>query len=305
MSRRRKRSPPSAPTFVDRWRRIAVVAWRGWNDDQAQIWSAAIAFYSLFSLAPILLIATTLAGVVYGESAVTGRLQEQLRGFMGQAGAEFAAELVRRVQIHQGGWWPTLTGLALIVYGSTIAVSTLQQAFDIIWRAHGPGASGALSWIRRRALGVAVALFVGLLLLASVIAGTVLSTATTWADRWTDVPASTRVAGDAIVTLTLAVALFAVLFRYLPSIRPGWRDVWPGALITGALFALGRVGLSLYLSHAAVASTYGAAGTLVVVLLWIYYSAQILLVGAEITSARMQVDRGVTLPAAAGARRVS
>lgn len=285
----RPRTAPSPRRASLRWLRIVQVAVAGWSQHNDSTWSAALAFHGLFSLAPILLIATMVAGVVLGEGAADGRLDAELRGTLGEPGARFASELVQRTRQLRIGWWPTLAGAALIVYGASSGVNCLKNALDAIWEVPSNRKRRYLALAGDRLLGIAVALLVGLLLLASVVATTLLASAATWLDAWMPQHRGLRVAGETATTLALVIVLFAALFKYLPSVRLRWSDVWAGAAITGLLFAVGKVALGMYLGRTAIASTYGAAGAVVVILLWAYYSAQILLFGAEITCARARV----------------
>jgi membrane protein len=288
--------------IVHRWGRILQLAGAGWARHDDSTWSAALAFHGLFSLAPTLLIATMVAGAVLGEGAADGRLDAELRRSLGDSGAQLATELVQHTWYLRVGWWPSLAGVVLILYGASSAVNCLKGALDSIWEVAARPKSRFWSLALDRLIGIAFILFVGVLLLASVVASTMLASATGWVDQWMPNHRGLRVVTESATTLALVIVLFAALFKFLPSVRLTWRDVWAGAALTGLLFAVGKIALGMYLGRTAIASTYGAAGAVVVILLWAYYSAQILLLGAEITCARARVlGRGPELRQAASA----
>lgn len=283
------KSTAPAPGFARRWARILRDAGAGWWRKRATLWSAALAFYTLFSLAPTLLIATKVAGAILGESAVDGRLDRELEGVWGSAAADFVADLMRRTRLQQSGWLPTATGVVLVLYGATIAFNTLRQAIDALWEIEPDGSRFVRTALVDRALGLVVALLVGIMLLLSVVASTVLAAASEWIDQRTNLHFGLQMIGDGVTTLALFALLFTVLLKILPNVALSWLDVLPGAVITAVLFAGGKLALSLYLGRAAISSTYGAAGALVVILIWTYYSAQILLFGAEVVRAQVEM----------------
>ena len=254
-----------------------------WVDDDAASKGAALAYYTLFSLAPLLLIVISVAGLVFGPEAARGEIFGQLQGLVGAPGAAAIQQLLESVSRPADGWLATGVGLALMLVGATTVFAELQNTLDRIWRAPARPNGGLWPLLRARLLSFGLILGLGFLLMVSLVFSAALSAAQHW---W-----SPRLQGwDTAVTLinlattfTLVTLMFAMIFKLMPRVRIEWSDVWVGALVTACLFTVGRLLLGAYLGHGSVASGFGAAGSLVVVLVWVYYSAQIFLLGAEFT----------------------
>ena len=254
-----------------------------WVDDDAASKGAALAYYTLFSLAPLLLIVISVAGLVFGPEAARGEIFGQLQGLVGAPGAAAIQQLLESVSRPADGWLATGVGLALMLVGATTVFAELQNTLDRIWRAPARPNGGLWPLLRARLLSFGLILGLGFLLMVSLVFSAALSAAQQW---W-----SPRLQGwDTAVTLinlattfTLVTLMFAMIFKLMPRVRIEWSDVWVGALVTACLFTVGRLLLGAYLGHGSVASGFGAAGSLVVVLVWVYYSAQIFLLGAEFT----------------------
>lgn len=245
---------------------------------------AALAYYTLFSLAPLLLIAISVAGLFFGEDAARGQIVEQLRLVMGEAGATVIQDLLASVRQPGEGFAATAIGVGLLLLGATSVFAELQDALDRIWRV--PARVPTSSWlelVRTRILSFGMILAIGFLLIVSLLA----STATeALGERWNLLLGGwypLAVATNAIVAFALVTAMFALIYKVMPRVRVLWRDVWIGALFTALLFTLGKSLISRYIAGSGTMSAFGAAGSLVVVLLWVYYSAQIFLIGAEFT----------------------
>lgn len=245
---------------------------------------AALAYYTLFSLAPLLLIVISVAGLVFGEAAARGEIQAQLDALMGQRGAMAVQDLLASVHQPAMGLAATLLGVALLALGATSVFAELQDALDRIWRV--PAQVRDNSWlrlVRSRLLSYGVILALGFLLTVSLVASAVLSALGRALDpllgSWNTIVEAVNAASS----FTLAAVVFALIFKVMPRVQVQWKDVWIGALFTAALFSLGKLLIGLYIARSAVASGFGAAGSLVVVLLWVYWSAQILMIGAEFT----------------------
>ena len=248
-----------------------------WVDDYAPSMGAALAYYTLFSIAPLLLIVIAVAGLAFGDQAARGEIFEQLNGLMGPEGAGAVEKLLQSADRPAEGVVATLTGVVLLVLGASTVFGELQNALDRIWRApERENASGWWSLIRTRLLSFGMILGIAFLLMVSLAMSAAISALGKW---W----------GAHLVDLALNFALTAVLFgliyKVIPRVRIAWRDVWIGAAVTALLFAVGKVLIGLYLGRSSVASAYGAAGSLVVMMVWVYYSAQIFLLGAEFTRA--------------------
>ena len=245
---------------------------------------AALAYYTLFSLAPLLLIVISVAGLFFGEDAARGQIVAQLRLVMGAAGASAIQELLASVRQPGEGLAATLLGVALLLVGATTVFGELQDALDRIWRA--PARALTNSWlmlVQTRLLSFGMILAIGFLLVVSLLASTALEVI---GQHWNLMLGGwypLAVATNAVVAFALVTAMFALIYKVMPSVRVLWRDVWIGALFTALLFTLGKSLISRYIGGSGITSAFGAAGSLVAVLLWVYYSAQIFLIGAEFT----------------------
>ncbi|MCA0174741.1 MAG: YihY/virulence factor BrkB family protein [Proteobacteria bacterium] len=257
---------------------------RAWVDDKAPSRGAALAYYTLFSMAPLLLIVVAVAGLWLGPEAARGEVFAQVRDMAGEPAALAVEGALRSVSRPEDGVVATLVGLVLMLVGATTVFAELQATLDLIWRAPPPKATSLWSLLRARVLSFGLILGLGFLLVVSLALGALVAMLQKW---WMP-----HLAGwvwvhqvlDLVLGLGLMTLLFALIYKVMPRVQLGWRDVWVGALVTAVLLTLGRWGISFYLGHAAVASGYGAAGSLVAVLVWVYYSAQIFLLGAEFTA---------------------
>ncbi|MDP3699417.1 MAG: YihY/virulence factor BrkB family protein [Hylemonella sp.] len=257
---------------------------QSWLDDHAPSMGAALAYYTLFSLAPLLLIVISVAGLVFGEEAARGEITLQLQSLMGDAGARAVQDLLTSVNEPTKGLFATAVGLLLLLLGATSVFAELQDALDRIWRVPTRiRANGWLALLRARLLSFGMILAIGFLLTVSLLMSAVLALVGRSVEPlfggWFVVGA----VANAIVGFLLVAAMFAIIYKVLPRARVQWNDVWTGAVFTAILFSLGKLLISLYISRFGVSSGFGAAGSLVIVLLWVYYSAQVFLFGAEFT----------------------
>ena len=260
--------------------RIAKRSVQGWLDDGASSMGAALAFYTLFSMAPLLLVAITIAGFWIGREAAQDLLIAQLSELTGPKGAAGIQFLVQAT--HGSSYLPAAVGTAVLFVGATTVFNELKNDLDRIWRVHATRPKGFFAVVRRRLLSVAMVLVIGFLMLVSLVASTVISGLgeKIFAGAWETV----RVLEFASSFLVV-MGLFAMIYKMLPSTRVAWGDVWVGAAVTSVLFWLGKLLIGIYLGRAAVGSMFGAAGALVVLVAWVYYSAQVFLLGAEFTRA--------------------
>jgi membrane protein len=255
-----------------------------WTEDKAGALAAALAYYALFSLAPLVLIAVAVAGLVFGQRAAEGELYSQLAGLMGESGARAVQHLVASMsQKRSGGIAATAVGLATLLFGASKVFGQLQDSLNTIWKAERRTGGGLVGFLRTRLFSFGMVLGFGFLLLASLVLSTVLELAGEHLGPMMPVSVAGGQALDVVVSLVVFALLFALLYKLVPDTDVAWGDVWPGALATAVLFALGKIGIGLYLRKAGVASSYGAAGSVIILLLWIYYSAMILYLGAEFT----------------------
>jgi membrane protein len=257
----------------------------GWFEDSAPRHGAAIAYYTLFALAPVLLVVIAIAGLVFGEDAVRGEIVGQLAGLLGTEGALAVQGMLQRASEPRDGITATLVGSAGLLFATTGAFLELQAALNRIWRvapSDEPGIDVKGLVVRRvRSLGVVVA--IGFLLMVSLSVNAALSAfATWWSAATPGWPLVLGVANQIIGVLVMTI-LFSVLFRVLPDVVLSWRDVATGAFVTSILFALGQRLIGLYLGQTSLASPFGAAGTIAVILVWVYYASQIILLGAVFT----------------------
>jgi membrane protein len=272
-----------------------------WSDDYAASMGAALAYYTIFSIAPLFVIAIALAGFFFGEDAARGEIFGQLRGLIGDEGASAIQGVVKSAGQTGHGTFAAIAGVVTLLLGATSVFGELQSDLDRIWDSPKPKQSGLWGMLRGRVLSFGMVLGIGFLLLVSLVLSAALSALghfwSGWFPGWEVLlQVINFVVGFAVVT-----GLFAMIYKLLPRCDIGWKDVWIGAMVTSLLFSVGKLLIGLYLGKSSVASSFGAAGSLVIVLLWVYYSAQIFLLGAEFTwvySYRHGTRRHLEKPAA-------
>ncbi|MEO6278258.1 YihY/virulence factor BrkB family protein [Roseateles sp.] len=269
--------------------RVLQLTFDGFLADRGPRMGAAIAYYTLFSLAPLLLIVVSVAGLVWGGEAVRGELVSQLGGLLGDSAAATVEQMLKSVAWPVGGWLNTLVGLGLMLVGATTVFAELQDALDTIWRVPVRPLQGWWAWLRARLLSFGLILGLSFLLLVSLLLGAVMSVAETWWKPWFGEWLYFAGVANAVISQGLVVAVFALIFKWMPRARIAWRDVLLGALVTAGLFELGRTVIGIYLRSTGVVSGFGAAASVVALLVWVYFSAQILLIGAEFTWAYARV----------------
>ena len=255
-----------------------------WNDDSAQSMGAALAYYTTFSLTPVLIIAIAIAGMVFGPEAARGEIVYHLNGLVGVDGAKAVVGLLASASRPSSSIIASIVGLVTLLVGATSIFAELQSALDRIWRAPTiQRPAGMIALLRSRLLSFGMVVALGFLLLVSLVIDATLTALSKWGG--TLFPATVVILQGLNLTFGFAVTtlLFAMAYRILPRARIAWSDVWVGAAVTAALFTVGKYFVGLYLGKAAVTSGFGAAGSLVIILLWVYYSAQIFLLGAEFT----------------------
>ena len=280
-------------------------AWTEFGEDKAQRLGASLAYYTVFSIAPLLLIAVSIAGLVFGAEAAQGAIQQQLTGVLGESTAKSINEMVLMAAKPRSGKLAMTVGIITLLFGAAGVFGQLQAALDTIWNVEKPKKAGFMGMIRDRFLSMTMVMGVGFLLLVSLVIDTAISAMGKFLGARLPGGEALLHAGQLIFSFVLVTAVFALMFRYLPHLRVEWRDVWIGSVFTSLLFVLGKFALGLYIGKAAVGSTYGAAGSLVVILIWVYWSAQILFFGAEMTQvyarshgsmAGKRVDKGQEEP---------
>jgi len=262
------------------WWRLLRGAARGWVDDAAPSMGAALAFYTLFSLAPLLIITVAVAGFFIGEGEAEGLLMQQMTQLMGDGATGAIAKVMHAANERGSGVIAAIFGLAALLLGATTVFTELQRDLDIIWRSPRTKAKNVWTLVLSRLLSFGIVLAIGFLLLVSLVVSTAISAVSDVLFEGSRVLAQ---GGEFATSFLVITLLFAAIYKLLPSRHIRWGDVWVGAAVTSLLFNIGKILIGLYLSRATVGSPYGAAGTLVVLILWIYYSAQIFFFGAEFT----------------------
>lgn len=254
-----------------------------WMEDKALRLSAALAYYSIFSIAPLFVIAIGIAGVVLGEEAVQGQLQATLSDYVGPVAAQSVQEMVKSAAKPGQGAVATVVGFATLLLGAGGVFGQLKDALNSIWEVKSLSGSGVSGFVRERLLSFGMVLVIGFLLLASLLATTVIAGLSHYLEARFALPSFIWSAVNFVVSFGLSTALFALIFKVLPDAKIEWRSVWIGAGVTALLFELGKFGLSFYLGREGTASSFGAAGSIVLLLLWVYYASCILFFGAEFT----------------------
>ena len=256
--------------------------WKEFGDDKAQRLGASLAYYTIFSIAPLILIAIKIASVIFSDAQQ--KITNELHTVMGASAANSLTEILANADKHKGsGTFATIVSVGTLILGAAGVFGQLKDALNTIWNVEAKPAGGILGFIKQRFLSMAMVMGVGFLLLVSLLFDAALSAMGGWIGaRLPGGEAVMHIAGI-VVSFTMVTVLFAMIFRYLPDTRVEWRDVWFGAAFTSILFVLGKLGLGLYLGKGSVGSAYGAAGSLVIMLVWVYWSAQILFFGAEFT----------------------
>ena len=277
------------PAPVSYWLGILASAGRNWLQSHAFIYAAALAFFTVFSIAPVMIVVVTIVGLVLGEQAASGNLMDQLGEVLGPEAAEVVQTAVVNSQIDQSGIWPTVIGLVAIVVGATTVFAQMQRSLNQIWDvAPRPSRNSLWLFIKTRLLSLTIVLAIGFILTVSLLISVAMYAIMNFADQWLPVPEWVMVGVEVFLSTTVITLLFAAIFKILPDVMLTWRDVLVGALITAILFMLGQSLIAMYLTNTATASTYGAAGSLALLLLWVNYSSLILLFGASVTRARYE-----------------
>jgi membrane protein len=268
--------------FKATWQLVRTAA-ASWSDDYAPSMGAALSYYTLFSIAPLLLIVIAVAGLVFGAEAARGEIMAQLRDLMGEQGARAVQTMLQAASQPEKSALATLTGVVFLLIGATTVFAELQNALDRIWRAPARHRGGIWRLLRARLLSFGMILGIGFLLMVSLVASAALSALGRW---WGPMFSHWELLGRAIdmgVGFAMTTLGFALIYKIMPRVHIRWRDVWTGAAVTALLFTIGKLAIGLYIGKSGVTSVFGAAASFAVLLVWVYYSAQIFLMGAEFT----------------------
>jgi membrane protein len=264
--------------------RLLKATFTEYNEDKVPLLAAALAYYTVFSLAPLLIIVIAIAGSVFGEEAARGEIVGQIQGLVGQEGAEAIQVMLQNTQKpNSGGTIATIFGVITLLFGATGVFGQLQDALNLIWDVQPKPERGIKNFIQTRLLSFAMVVVVGFLLLVSLVISAVLAGVSNFfGAMFPGFILGGQILNILISFITITL-LFASIYKFLPDVHVPWKNLWVGAGVTAFLFTIGKFMIGLYLGNSSVGSTYGAAGSLVVILIWVFYSAQILLLGAEFT----------------------
>jgi len=283
---------------VSTWELLRATV-RLWSAQNAFQHAGALAFYTLFSMAPLLIIVIAMAGIFFGQEAVRGEISGQIAQFIGAEAAGVVEEAVRSSRIEEAGILPTLLGIGAVLFGATTVFAQMQASLNAIWGVKTrPSRSGIVAFLLTRIVSFGMVLVIGFLLLVSFLTTTALSAIMRFAGELMPMPELLASAMNLSVALVVTILLFAMIFKVLPDVRLSWGHVMRGAVLTGALFILGQYLISLYLTRAGPSSAYGAAGSLVAILMWVYYSTLIVFFGAAFTRENVRRRGGVIAPSA-------
>ncbi|MDX5379065.1 MAG: YihY/virulence factor BrkB family protein [Halomonas sp.] len=255
-----------------------------WLERNAFSYAGSLAFYTLFSLAPTVIIAVAVIGIVFGADAAQGEIVARFEGALGEEAARSIEQAVARSRIEESGLMPTLLGFGGLLVGATTVFAQMQYSLNMIWGVTAkPSRNSVLVFLKQRLLSLTVVLAIGFIMLVSLLVGVMVRAMLQAIGDAMPLVGPVTAGAEFLISLAVIAALFATIFKVLPDVVLSWRDVLLGAVVTALLFAIGRSAIASYLAYTATASTYGAAGSLVMILLWVYYSSLILLFGAAFT----------------------
>jgi len=252
-----------------------------WMDDRAPQLAAALAFYSIFSFAPVLIIVIAVASMAFGREAVREELLSRFREFLGPQGVRAVRAVIE--QARERSYLATAIGAATLAFGATAVFAELQEALNTVWGVKVKPGRSTKAFLRKRVLSFLMVIALGLMLLASLLLSTAISAAAEFVEGTLFLPPVVQQTVQFVVSFVVVMVLFACVYKVLPDVRMAWTDVWVGAAATALLFTIGKSLIGFYLATTSVGSAYGAAGSLVLLLVWVYYSAQVFLFGAEFT----------------------
>ena len=262
---------------------LATAAFANWKNDYAPSMGAALAYYTVFSIAPLLVIVIAVAALIFGQDAAHTAIMDQARGLIGENGAKTIEGMLASAQKPKQGMIASGLGIMALLIGATTVFAELETNLNRIWKVEEDEGSGIWHFIRTRLLSFGMVLAIGFLLIVSlVVSAGIAAWGKYWSGWFGGMEALLHVA-NFLVSVAIVTVLFAIIYKLMPRVTIHWRDVWIGALVTSILFSLGKFLIGLYIGKSGVESSYGAAGALVVLLVWVYYSAQTFLLGAEFT----------------------
>ena len=262
---------------------LAKTAFNNWMNDYAPSMGAALAYYTVFSIAPLLVIVIAVAALIFGQDAAHAAIMDQARGMIGENGAKAIEGMLASAQKPKQGMIASTLGILVLLIGATTVLAELESNLNRIWKVEPDKGSGLWHFIRTRLLSFGMVLAVGFLLIVSLVVSAAIAAWGKYWGGWFGGMEALLHAANFVVSVAIVTVLFAIIYKFMPRVAIRWRDVWIGALVTSLLFSLGKFLIGLYIGKSGVESSYGAAGALAVLLVWVYYSAQIFLLGAEFT----------------------
>jgi len=280
--------PEAQPIERFTWRPKAIFqllkeTYSEWSRDKAPRMGAALAYYTIFSLAPLLVIAIAIAGFVFGREAVEGRITYEIQGLIGSESARAVQTMIQSAHKPAHGVIATIFGVVILLIGASGVFTEMQDALNTIWKVDTTSKTGIWNMLKYRFLSFGMVLGIGFLLLVSLLLSAALTAVTTYASSFLPIPPAALHALDFAFSVFFIAALIALIFKLLPDARIAWGDVWVGAALTSLLFTAGKFLIGFYIGKSATMSAYAATGSVIVILAWIYYSAQLLYFGAEFT----------------------
>lgn len=261
---------------------LVVETFKEWNEDKASRLAASLAYYTAFSIAPLMLLLVAVAGLVFGEKAAQGSIFAQLEGLLGPDAAAAIEDAVKSSQKPSAGIVSAIVGVLTLVWSSANVFGQLQDALNTIWEVR-PKPTNLVGTVKRRIVPISMVLGIAFLLMVSLVLSAGMALLGEFFGRLLPVPEIVLQVVNFLISFVITSLLFAAMYKFLPDVEIAWSNVWLGGMVTALLFTVGKTAIGLYLGHASVGSTYGAAGSLLVFLVWVYYSAQILFFGAEFT----------------------
>jgi membrane protein len=286
------------------WRKVVSETLSNWDAHDAFTQSAALAFYTLFSLAPVLIVAISLSGAVFGAEKVRGEVVEQFQDLMGREAGVMVQGLLEKATSSVRGGLAGILGLVTLLFGTTAVFIQLQTALNVVWEVRPKAGHILKTLLKKRLLSFALVLAIGFLLLVSLALSAALTALGGYVRDRLSAPPALLQSINIVFSFVVFSILFAMIYRILPDVDIPWRDVLLGSVVTSALFSVGKWLIGLYIGHTALASAYGTAGSVIVLVLWVYYTSLIVLLGAEFTRAHSRHFFGSKRQASEGAKRV-
>ncbi len=266
--------------LIDTWK-FSVEVYNEWTEDNCFRLAAALSYYTIFSLAPIILIVITVAGIFFGRDAVSGEVYSQISGLIGSEGAETVEKLVQSAYFQKTNFIATVIGVGTLLFSATVTFTVLQDSLNTIWKIRVHPEKGFIKWLIARGLSLGLVFAVGFLLIVSLVLEAVLSALQKYVGNLLDDFSFIITLSQWGISLVVVMILFAMLFKYLPDVIVPWKEVWKASLLTAILFTIGRIVIGFYLGRSNLGSTFGAAASIIIIMVWVNYSSLIFFVGAE------------------------